>query len=110
MTSTGFVPSWKTWKSHGFLNGYFQALEKKLNPKSFGKLREICYIHMFILRSLIKRINIYLHFCFFNQTIVSHSFVSFKVYTCVYIKISQNVTRAVFNFKGMPFFSTTVIF
>jgi len=33
------------------LTFYFQAwetLRKKLTPKSFGKVFEICYIHMFI--------------------------------------------------------------
>jgi len=34
-----------------FLNGYFQAWKspgKNLNHKSFGKVMEMCYIHMFI--------------------------------------------------------------
>jgi len=30
-----------------FLNGYFQAW-KKLNPKGFGKVMYISYIHMFV--------------------------------------------------------------
>jgi len=47
----GFLRSWKTWKSHGILKWLFPGLEKflkKLNHKSFGKVMEICYIHMFI--------------------------------------------------------------
>jgi len=34
-----------------FVNGYFQAWkspEKNLNTQRFGKVMEICYIHMFI--------------------------------------------------------------
>jgi len=46
-----------------FLNGYCLEI--------FGKVH---------LRSLIERINIYINIYYFNQTIVSHSFVSFKVY------------------------------
>jgi len=36
--NSGFVRSWKTWKSH----------EKNLNHKGFEKVIEICYNHVFI--------------------------------------------------------------
>jgi len=42
---------------------------------------EMFDIHMFHLRSLIKWINMYMNIFSFNQTIVSDSFESFKVYT-----------------------------
>jgi len=50
--TSGFVRSWKTWKSHGILKMVIsrpgKVMEKNLNCKSFGKVIEICYNHMFI--------------------------------------------------------------
>jgi len=49
-STSGFVPSWKTWKSPGILKWSFPGLEshgKILNHKSFGKVVEMCY-HTFI--------------------------------------------------------------
>jgi len=59
--STGFVRSWKTWRSPGIKNIISWP------------------IHMFIDTVLFQRINIDIHVYSFNQTIMSHSFVSFKV-------------------------------
>jgi len=49
----------------------------------------------------IKRINIYINIHAFNQTIVSHSYVSFKVFTRVYTEISLNVWSWKFGLKVM---------
>jgi len=59
---------------------------------------EMCFIH---LHSLIKRINIYVNIYSLNQTIVSHSFVSFKpVFTRVHTEFLQNVWSWKFGFKS----------
>jgi len=60
-------------KSRNFKIFIFRAgkvMEKHFLAKSFGKVLEICYIHIY-LRSLIYRIKMYIHIYSFNQTIVS---------------------------------------
>ncbi len=51
---TGFVRSWKTWKSHGILKPHFPGLEKFwkkwINPESFGKVMEIYFTNLCIIQ------------------------------------------------------------
>jgi len=76
-----------------------EKILKKCNPKSFGKVMDICYIHMFInpefeiismflkesrskykpAYTLILTFKKYINVYSFKQTIVSHSCLSFKV-------------------------------
>jgi len=70
-----------------YIQVYFQTWKNSLNifvfPIFFFLRHEnssFLYVHS---RSLIKRINIYIYIYSFNQTIVSHSFVSFHVFTKV---------------------------
>jgi len=62
-------------KSWNRKNGLFPGLEKS----KFGNV--LC---SYSLHSLIKIINIYINMYSFNQTIVSHSFMSFKLYLLIY--------------------------
>jgi len=56
----GFLRSWKTWKSHGISIWLFPGLEKSLkNHKGFGKVMEMCYIHMFS-HTVFEQINMFL--------------------------------------------------
>jgi len=62
-----------------------KVLEKKKISQKFWKTVGN-FLYSFVhLRSLIKRIHISINIYSFNQTIVSHSFVSFKViYLCIH--------------------------
>jgi len=53
-----------------FLNGYFQAWRSPGNKIKILSQGNLLYFNLH-LRSLIKRINIYIHIYYFNQTIVS---------------------------------------
>jgi len=68
----GFVWSWKTWKSNGILKCFFPGLEKSLKnflSQKFWKSRENLLDSYLHLRSLIKRLNIYINMYSFNQTV-----------------------------------------
>jgi len=92
---TGFMENLD--KSWNFKKWLFQGLE---NGREKIKSQKIWKSHLH-LHSLIKRINIYVNIYSFNQTIVSHSFVSYKVYryTHIYMEISQHFWTWKFAFK-----------
>jgi len=70
----------QTWKSHEIKkNCYFQAWKSQLNPKSFVKVMEIYYIHMFFYAVLTKRLNIYIHIYSLKSNYCL-SFICHKVY------------------------------
>jgi len=77
----------------------------KLNPKSFGKVMEMLLCSHVHLRSLMRRIHIYINIFTFNQTIVSHSFVLFthRDFTkCLVMEIWCNVLEGSWKGHGNP--------